>query len=618
MHNFNKNGRLGAIALSLMLLCAICFAQDIPATAILDAITAATVPAEAAEATTVATNAEKARAEANEAVKAAADAAAEAAKARANANEKAAIAKKKPKVKAVVKAKTDAEEAAKAAEAKAEAAAKNAADAETAAKLAEDEAERAAADERAKAAEAKAVADAVAMAEAEAAAKAAMEIKPVDNKPVGKPTYVYKAYEDYLDSLVVYARAVQPMKEKFETQKALINEEAPKPKDNYEKQAEYDKRIANFDKDKQKRIAALEKEYNAEAKNQKNKLASAINHKDLQPDWGGILQQDTTVEGYTDRIGRLASKLSYMKSRTEQVQETLSRLDLLDKGDLETLGNNNRVYLARLERAGLLMQNYIMMEYAKILSTERQKFNMAFGAYDPEKEYFPVNMNNANSDTVPFDFVGFVKIAPAEARVIDGKTDDFLASVSYINFPFVVNGSNSYPGVAKAEIYYKDKPVSSTGNFKSIPRLEVLDGFKEWSIVADSLISGKLVPKKLDSAYVMKRELPKAVKAKEPSEGTWWSRNKNIMRATFIVLAAAGAGVGFWQNMEADNRAKDAEKFGKAAYNHGADGNKGAYDQYNNAYNDEVKKVHKHENFRNGFYIGAGVFGAVAILSFTF
>ncbi|MCL2100129.1 MAG: hypothetical protein FWH22_00245 [Fibromonadales bacterium] len=438
--------------------------------------------------------------------------------------------------------------------------------------------------------------------------------------PVKAP--LYRFYEDYLDSVVIFARNVLPGKQNFETKKALINEEKPAPKGEYEKQSDYDKRIAGFDGEKQKKIRALEKEYAADEKSRMEKLRAAVNYKpDLQPEWAGILKQDTTAEGYEERIAKLAGKISFMGTKTANVEEILTNLGLLGKKDLETLNRKNRIYMARLDRARELMRDYILQEQAKVLSTERTKFDMALGAYDPEKEQFQVNMNDINSKTVPFDYVGFIKISPSAAQEINRRTDDFLGSVDYINYPFIVNGEKLFPGTKKADIYYKDKAVPSTGVFRNVASFENAEGYIEWAMRADSLISGKVKPRKLDSLYAMKRELPKAAKqAKAAPAGTWWERNKNIVRGSLFVLAAAGTGVAVWQNIEADNKVKKMNE--NDWYNKTAqaivDKDKDAYNRYSKEYDDAVKKVRSHEDMRNGFYIGAGVFGFTGILSLAF
>jgi hypothetical protein len=425
------------------------------------------------------------------------------------------------------------------------------------------------------------------------------------------PPPPYKFYEDYLDSLVVFARNVLPGKQELETQKALINEERPGPKGEYEKQADYDYRIANFDKEKQKKIRDVEKKYEAEEKNRTQKLKDAINYKpDIQPEWAGILKQDAEIEGYHQRIARLSDKISFMKRRATDVMEILTNLELLSKGDLGTLDKKNRIYMARLERAIELMQDYIIQEQAKTKSTEKKQYDMVFGAYDPEKEQFQVNMNDIYSRTVPFDFVGFIKVSPQTAQEIDRKTDNFLGSVDYINYPFMVNGEAVYTGAKNANIYYKGNAVTSVGVFRNVGGFENLDGYIEWATYADSLISGKLASRKLDSSYAMKSVLPKIAPT-----GTWWSRNNNIVRGTLFALSATSLGIAIWQNSEVGSKTKNLQKdYDNAVKAQDYED----YKTYSKKYKDGVNDVRSSENMRNGFYIGAGLFGVAGVLSLCF
>jgi len=421
----------------------------------------------------------------------------------------------------------------------------------------------------------------------------------------------FKFYEDYLDSVVVFARNILPGKQELETQKALIKEKGPEPKSGFETQAVYNARIANHEREKQKQIDALQKKYEAEQKVRKDKLNRAIHYKpDVQPNWEGILIQDTTIEGYNARIAKLADKISFMKTKTTGVMTTLTNLELLSESDLETLDRKNRIYMARLARAIELMEDYILQEYIKVLSTERKKFEMTLSAYDPEKEQYQIHVRDYYSRTVPFNFIGFIKVPPPVAQEINYKTDDFLASVDYINFPFVVNGANLYPGTKKADIYYKDKALPNTGVFQNVPGFENSPGYIEWAVRADSLISGKLKSKKLNTSYAMSDALPK--------EGTWWSRNKNIMGVLFLMAGAGSAVAGVLQNNLAEDNKKKAGEWYSGATQSVVNQDRTAYDYYSKGYDKSVKDVRFNENMRNGFYIGAGVFGAAAIFSWTF
>jgi hypothetical protein len=425
---------------------------------------------------------------------------------------------------------------------------------------------------------------------------------------------LYSHYEDYLDSLVSIARSLIPIKEKFESQKALVNAEILKPKTEYESQQNFDARAASFDKEKQNKIKKIDKEYKAEVDKRIGKLKSAVNYRDLQPEWGGILRPDTTREGYQDREEKLTTKISVMERRTTQVYEILAGLDILSKGNLETLDEKNRIYMARLGRAKELMQDYILQDNARVLRTEKKRVSMYLGEYHVDKQEFEFVMNDANSATVPFDYIGKVKISTQIAQEIDRQTDDFTVSLDYINYPFFVGDVKLFPGAKKAYVYYKDQETPNTGVFRNVPGFEVAQGYVEWALHADSIISGKLKNRNLDSLYAMKKSLPKV--------GTFWSRNKNIIRGTLIGLAAVSTGLAIYENNVAGEKKDKIDDILIKAANVFETGNKEDYNEFreNNKkdYNDSKDALHSAENMRNSFYITAGVFGAAGIVCFFF
>jgi uncharacterized damage-inducible protein DinB len=424
----------------------------------------------------------------------------------------------------------------------------------------------------------------------------------------------YKFYEDYLDSIVVFAQSILPEKQKLEAQKALVNAEALQPKTEYERQQDYDVRIANFNKEKQEKINNLEKEYKEGEKKRMEELKEIVNHKaDFQPEWAGILKQDSTPEGYAERINRLANKISAMEKRTMQAAEILASLDALSKEDLETLDKKNETYLARLSMAKELVQDYILQEQARVLRTEKKKVDMVLGAYNAENQEFDFTMNDTASQMVPFDYVGKVKISPQNAQAIDRKTDDFTVILDYINYPFVLSDQKVYPGTKKAYVFYKDQEFPNTGVFRNVSGFENAPGYIEWALYADSIISGKLIARNLDSTYVMKKMFSKT----EPVE-TFWDRNKNIVRGALLGLAAASAGIAIWQNCEASSKKNEIEKTFNNAEDALRNGDEGEYDHLKKSYDSGKKDLRSVENLRNGFYISAGVFGVAGVVSFFF
>jgi hypothetical protein len=421
---------------------------------------------------------------------------------------------------------------------------------------------------------------------------------------------MYRFYEDYLDSLVTIARSLMPIKEKFETQKALVIAEPLKPKTEYESQQNYDARAANYDEEKKKKIKKIDNEYQAEANKRTGKLKDAINYKDIQPEWEGILSPDTTTEGYQDRIARLNNKIPVMERRTAQVYETLAGLDILSNGNLATLDEKNRIYLARLGRAKELMQDYILQDHARILKTEKKKVSMYLGEYNVDSQEFEFVMNDANSATVPFDYIGKLKISPQTAQEIDRRTDDFTVSLAYINYPFFLGDIKLFPGAKKAYVFYKDQEFPNTGVFRNVPGFEAAPGYVEWALHADSIISGKIKYRDLDSLYAMKKVVPKV--------GTFWSRNNNIIRGTLLGLAAVSTGIAIWQNVKAEDKIeniKSTVKEAGAAYENRIEAD---YSNLKESYAADKKDLRSAENMRNGFYITAGVFGVAGVVCFFF
>jgi len=426
----------------------------------------------------------------------------------------------------------------------------------------------------------------------------------------------YPYYEAYLDSLEAYVRYLLPSINRLDSAKIAIRDEPLKAKSEYESQAAYEQRVANFDKNKQQRIENLENEY---LEREKEKgigrlLTAATLREDIQPDWGNLLQQNASEEVYKKRIDTLSYRTNEMKVKIAQLNKQLGRL-ILYKSDsvkiAKSLRDKNFNYVSRLDNAKLLMQDYILQEQAKVSRTERKKVDMSLGAYDIEKQEFELNMRDVYSEKFPFDYTGKVKIPPMQAEVIDRKTDDFTVSIDYINYPFIVNGVRTYPGAKKAYVFYKDQEFQNDGIFKVVDGFENVDGFLEWAMFADSIISGKLSPRNLDASFAMQK-----VKYKEESGPSWWTAPR-IVRVIAFTLSAASLGTAIWQNSKADSKLKNV----KEAFKEAEDPNvmfDDTYPERYKAYNKQKKELRDTENLRNILYISAGTFGVVGLVSFNF
>jgi len=400
------------------------------------------------------------------------------------------------------------------------------------------------------------------------------------------PKTGYPSYEVYLDSIELIARLLLPARITLDSMKYVINSQF------------------GTEKNKQIKIDNLEKQHKTKEKKIMDKLTSTIRlSKDIQPEWNGMLQEnETEVSEYQKRIDKFKEKISDMNVMITRINSLLVKLKV-NQSDIDALEKKNLLYIKRLEWACELMQDYMLKEYAQVLSTERKKFDMSLGEYDFDKEEYPVKVKDIASN-VPFDYQGILKIKSRLAETIDGEIDDFTASIDYLNYPFILDGAKAYPGAKKMHLYYEDKEINAVGTFKNVDGFDWREGYTEWATRADSLISGKLKYRNLDSSYAMKK-FP------------FWTA-KRIFRATAFVLSAVSVGLGYWQNSSVKNKTKTANELYGEAWNAAIAKDKAKHDEKAGAYDDKVNSIQDSKFARNGFYISGGVFGVAGIVSFFF
>ena len=116
-----------------------------------------------------------------------------------------------------------------------------------------------------------------------------------------------------------------------------------------------------------------------------------------------------------------------------------------------------------------------------------------------------------------------------------------------------------------------------------------------------------------DSAYAVSKNV-----AEKPESGAWWSKNKNIVRTVLFVAAAGSTGIAIWQNNMASKEKDKAAIWYTNITTTIVSQEKREYEHFVNNYDKSVDNVRSHENMRNGFYIGAGIFGVAGIVSLCF
>ena len=400
----------------------------------------------------------------------------------------------------------------------------------------------------------------------------------------------YPSYEAYLDSIELTARLLLPARLALDSMKYVINSQF------------------GTEKNKQIKIENLEKQHAVKEKKMMDKLTSTIKlSQDIQPEWGTLLQKnETDINEYKKRMDVFKGKISDMNVMSARINSLLAKLQV-DSSYIETLEKKNMLYVKRMERACELMQDYMFKEEAQVLSTERKKFPMTLGEYNEKKGELQVNIKDFSSN-IPFDYHGVIKMKQRQAETIDNETDGFTAIIDYLNYPFIVDGVKVYPGAKKAHIYYEDNELTTVGAFKAIEGFDWREGYSQWATTVDSLLTGKLKYRNLDSSYAMKK-----VKVGPP----FWTA-KRIFRATTLVLSAASLGLGYWQDRAVKSKTEEANRLYKETMRTAAEGNKAAYEPNAKAYNDEVNSLENSKFARNGLYISAGTFGVAGIVSFFF
>jgi hypothetical protein len=441
---------------------------------------------------------------------------------------------------------------------------------------------------------------------------------------------VKMTYEEFLDNIEALAKSVMPEKKRLDSLKAIENAETPAPKDEYEKQVDYEKRSADFENAKQQKLQSLDAEYKERTKEPTEKIKQGITSKDdWQPAWAGMLNQEASnVKEYSERSAKTSVKISEMKARISSVSELLGALNFSQseiKLITERWQQKNQLYISRLKRAMELMQDYSLQEQAKILTTDKKKVNMTLGAYNAENEVFEVSINDSASHVVPFNFSGAIKMPPEQARETNKQTDNFTVSVDYINYPFIINNSaNTFPGAKQIYVYYKDNELQSKGNFVDVLRLSKNNSYAQWKVYADSLISGKLAPKNLDSTYAMNlkgfdfseddksEKRAQAANDASSSGGSFWTTRNKVRVAVFAVSALC-LGLGISKDGDVSKNKKETNRLNaELGYNPNRDSEE--FKKYTKSKNE----LESSESSRNAYYLGAAVFGIAGAATFFF
>ncbi len=390
---------------------------------------------------------------------------------------------------------------------------------------------------------------------------------------------------------------------------------------------------------------------------QKLKLSIALEEKSIFSKEGEInfpktLAKDTTVEGYNKRIGRVQTRIAQIESEIRVIfadfpntypalapirpDETLQDFERRKASwqyegekQLNTLKYKYDIYKAKLVRSIETLRDNIITTEAQVITENRPNARITLGAYDADKEFFEIDVQDTADTKSPFHFVGKVGIPTDTAKVMNRSIEGFLAGVSYLNYPFASGDSSYNLAMKNFSLSRKSVPLKVNGTFKHIGRFEAMEGYSQWNIHKDSLLSGLLKPQGLDLNYALKGEKPKitvaeATDAEEAKKsgglgGRGWTRI-----FTFVPAVGLGAAAGYFHFMKVEKSKKDFDKIMK---DKPETSKNGEYDKWydsikkNGEYGKlekDKKAVNDNENLRTYFSAGAGGLAFIGILTFIF
>jgi len=386
---------------------------------------------------------------------------------------------------------------------------------------------------------------------------------------------------------------------------------------------------------------------------QKLKLSIALQEKSIFSSDGEInlpktLAKDTTIEGYNNRINKIKDRLAQIEHEIRVIfanfpntypalepikpDETLQdferrKYSWQNEGERQAnaLKQKYDAYKAKLVRSIETLKDNIITTESQLTIENRPNARITLGNYDADKEVFEIDVQDTADTKSPFHFVGKVGVPTDTAKVMNRSTEGFGVGVSYINYPFISGGSSYNLAMQQLSLSRKTVPLKVNGTFKHIGRFEAMEGYNQWNIHKDSLLSGLLKPQGLDLNYALKGEKPKiaVAEANESAEANggggglgWrgWTRIFTILPA--VGLGAAASAIHFFKvdkNKKDFNNLKDKgdEYTTKTDY-------KGWYDKNYEDLKTYKKNTEDNEKYRNILSASAGGFAFIAILTFVF
>ena len=356
-----------------------------------------------------------------------------------------------------------------------------------------------------------------------------------------------------------------------------------------------------------------------------------------------LLSKNTNVKGYFERIETVKARKiqvdeeikliladfsdNYPVLEPQKPDETpeqfVSRRTVWTNNGMEqvaALQQKHEIYVGKLERSVHVLNDYIAATQSAVINEAAPNAKIELGAYDSERETFEVTVIDTSSKNTPFYFAGNVGVPLDTAKIMNRSTSGFLATVHYLNYPFVSNGSSLNLAIKDLSLSRKTVPLKVTGEFKQSAQIKSMDGYDAWRFRADSLLQGTLKPQNLDYAYAMGKGAAKeaatvAKSEKSSGEGLGW-------RGWTRIAAFSAAGIFGIAAISKNSDVKDREKKYNELVKSHPDVNTPEYDVWfgtnRNEINRRGKNIKDAESARNTFGAIAGILGVAGAVTFFF
>jgi len=356
------------------------------------------------------------------------------------------------------------------------------------------------------------------------------------------------------------------------------------PKGEFEKQSDFDKRKAKWEKEYGPKesvptVRPLEpkKEFEKQEDFDSRKAKwekDAINK---------LTAKDTTAKGYINRI-EFANGLGF------------------DPLTLKALT--------------IVLEDRRLTEESKLITEKAPNAKIEISSYDAETEAFELRVQDTQNTPNPFIFKGNVTVPIGIAKTIDrNNTSDFSTSVVFLNSVYEPDEATKLNlAMSKLLLYKGSKNLTVKGHFLEVESIN-MSGYYAYKQHTDSILRGLLKPQNLSYKEALKIANG-GTSSGEPLMG-WrgWTRV-----ATFTLAVVGGTWAAFKHTDAAKNK-DDIKAWKNKAETEGIynlEPGNSTREAWKSQYNKRADALEENELYRSILGVSAGVLATTGILTFFF